>query len=502
MSTDSFPLDPNRRETSAPETIPASTSRSHPSSEPRRDAQTWAGIFDDLPEVDTDVHDIEGRLPDGLVGTLYRNGPGNREHSASFFDGHGLIRSLRIERDGAVHFRTRFVETRKYVLERARGRAVQRTAGTNLPGGILRNFLRIPGHEANTHVVEHGGRLLALEESGQPYELDPTTLETRAMVDFDGALRRPLPYSAHPHRDPHTGETFNFGLDFASLRPAVQTLRADAQGRVERRLRTPLPHASFVHDFALSERYMIFHVAPLYANIARFALGLDSFFGSLSWRPERASRFLLLPRTGGPVVEIEADAFFTPHFLGAWDDGDGVIVEAGHFGDWAGVANAAAEYDTSDWSCFSAGTQWRYRLDPVKRTVTGECLCPLPADFPRLAPDAEASPSRWGYAAANSREGEGGLYRAVVKIDRHSGNHELFDFGPDKVSLEPVFAPRPGSAQEDDGWLLCLVYDGRRRTSDLAILDARRPSDGPVCTLALPVSAGATFHGSWWPAEA
>ena len=46
----------------------------------------WHRIFDTLPdEHDYVVDEIEGRLPEGLAGTLYRNGPAKNEVGGSCF---------------------------------------------------------------------------------------------------------------------------------------------------------------------------------------------------------------------------------------------------------------------------------------------------------------------------------------------------------------------------------------------------------------------------------
>ena len=61
---------------------------------------------------------------------------------------------------------------------------------------------------ANTNVIWHAGRLLALEEGHQPFEVDPTTLSPRGYVDYAGRAGR---FTAHPKFDPETGEMVFFG---------------------------------------------------------------------------------------------------------------------------------------------------------------------------------------------------------------------------------------------------------------------------------------------------
>src|SRR5919106_1579846 len=106
-------------------------------------AHGWHGVFDTLEgEYDYVVDEIEGRLPEGLVGTLYRNGPGKNEVGgrpyAHLFDGDGLLSQFAF--DGTrIHYRNRFVRTTHYLAERAADRPVLRNYGQQRPGGPLAN---------------------------------------------------------------------------------------------------------------------------------------------------------------------------------------------------------------------------------------------------------------------------------------------------------------------------------------------------------------------------
>jgi len=464
-----------------------------------RTALNYRGLFDSADVADLEVTNVEGAIPEGLVGTLYRNGPGGRRFSGSFFDGDGMIRALSISPDRRARYRARFVETPKYLAERDSDRPLYRCAGTNLPGGAWRNALRAPAHEGNTHVIEHGGRLFAMEEGGRPYVVDPDTLETRGLESFDGALAPHQAFSAHPHRDPDTGDLYNFGLRMMLPRPSLQTFKVDPRGKVTMLGSAKLSGFAFVHDYALTPNWMVFLIAPLRAKMRPIIFGTSSFFEAIEWKPELGTRIVMIPRGGGENVELEAGPIMLGHVLSAWEQDGEVILDATVVDDWAEIGRNALEYRTSDWGGFRTSHTRRYRLDPRSRSVSDEVFCALPADFGRIHPDVETKRPKWGYLAASPREREPGLYHALMKIDRESGATELFDFGRDKVTLEPIFAPRPGGTAEDDGWLLAFVHDSTRAQTDVVVLDARRVSDGPVCTMRLPANAGTTFHGCWVP---
>lgn len=469
-----------------------------PGAPARRTADAWRGLFDSAGEHDLVVEDVEGALPPGLVGTLYRNGPGQREHAQSFFDGDGMIRSVRIAADGSVRYRSRLVETDKLRSEGRGGRLRHRTAGTNRPGGILGNAFRVPAHTANTSVVHHAEALWALEEGGHPTEIDPDSLATRGMTDFGGALARRTAFTAHPHVDP-TGELYGFGMFFGKT-PELRAFHVDRRKRLEHLGRVPLPGATFVHDYGLTKRWMAFMLPPIQANVARFLLGLDSFFGALRWAPERGTRIALLPRAGGEPVWLETDAFMVGHTLSAFDDGDEVVMDVCRLDAWDDIGDAARNHRESDWAGYATGAVWRYRFDPKGRRVSGEPIAQRPTEFPRVNPARETESARFAWLAANTHDDEGGWFRAIARLDRESGACETHDFGPRCATHEPVFVARPGATEEDDGWVVAFVHDTDRGATDVAVLDARRVGDGPICTIHLPVNAGLTFHGAWVPA--
>ncbi|RYE86655.1 MAG: carotenoid oxygenase family protein [Myxococcales bacterium] len=250
-------------------------------------------------EVSTTLPLASGRLPPGLRGVLFRNGPGRLERGGVAyghpFDGDGMITRFEVS-DRGVAYRNRFVETAEYAAESRAGRMLFRGFGSNLPGGLRANLLRLRfKNAANTSVVAHGGRLLALWEGGLPHDLDPVTLATRGRHDFAGRLRSrasllertlapDLPFSAHPKLDPETGELFNFGT-LLGRRPQLMIYRVDAAGHLAPPRSLPLDRLVFLHDFVLTRRFLVFFLYPVSFSVGRALLGLCPHP-----RPGRAAR--------------------------------------------------------------------------------------------------------------------------------------------------------------------------------------------------------------------
>src|SRR5689334_16800874 len=142
-------------------------------------------------EVDLPDLRIEGQLPAELNGTFLRIGPNPQfppREPYNPLNGDGMIHAFRVG-GGRVSYRNRWVRTEKWRLENAAGRALFGTSGApndrdpSVMGAVING-------SANTNLVFHAGRLLALEEGFGPIEVDPVTLETIGDWRFGGRLPR------------------------------------------------------------------------------------------------------------------------------------------------------------------------------------------------------------------------------------------------------------------------------------------------------------------------
>jgi len=137
---------------------------------------------------------VTGSLPDWLDGRYLRNGPNPMSADPAtyhWFTGDGMVHGLRVRGGQAEWYRNRWV----------RNETVAAALGEKWPGGPVHGGFDFA---ANTNVIGHAGRTFAIVEAGsRPYELTDE-LDTIGVCDFDGTL--PGGYTAHPKRDPRTGE--------------------------------------------------------------------------------------------------------------------------------------------------------------------------------------------------------------------------------------------------------------------------------------------------------
>ncbi len=446
----------------------------------------------------------EGEVPPDLAGVLYRNGPGRLERGGVRyqhpFDGDGHVVRLAFER-GYVRYTNRFVRTRPFVEEEAAGRMLYRGFGTNLPGGLRANLLRMQiKNTANTNIVYHGGKLLALWEAGLPHRLDAITLEALGTEDYAGRLRNPfspieralapdMPFSAHPCLDEDTGELFNFGVLFG-MQHRLMLYRVSPEGEMAPPQMHALPRFSFIHDFQLTRRYLVFLIPDADFNVPRTLLGLATPAGSLRLRPDRPLRVLLIPRDGGPAMTFETGKGFAFHIAHGYDRDDGcVVLDVCRYREYPAFDRLEALF-APDGPAGIAHLE-RILVDPQSGRCESFLLNPRPAELPRVAPGSFGRAQRWIYSIGAQERRRVPYFTAIQRLDTDTGQMLVHECYPDLVGEPMIIAGRDG----DPDWLLTLVNRTGSRRTDLVVL---RAADLVLqAVVALPHSVPPGFHGCW-----
>ena len=443
-------------------------------------------------ECDVNALPLIGKIPLGLSGTLVRNGPNPliADPRAHWFSGDGMLHAFRIQ-DGHVSYRNRWVRTGQLELERLTGR------NPHAEGLAVPDDIRLDG-SANTNVVRHAGRLVALEEAHPPIEMEEHTLETLGPIDFDGSLPS-APFTAHPHADPATGELLFFGYNTPDrLSTGMSYGVLSPAGRVTRYETFEAPYASMVHDFAITERHVIFPIMPLIGSAERMKAGGPPY----AWEPEHGTRVGIMPRSGS-VQDIEwwqGPACYVFHVMNAWEEGDDLYLDVMQFerpplfplpdGRPAAGPGEPAKL-----------TRWHFDLRVPGRSFTSRTLAKVPGEFPRIDERFTGRPYKHGWYVGNLPEPSGDIRMgcALVHIDHSRPEPDMYVLPPGDRTSEAVFVPRDGSAPEGDGWLLAVLYRAATHTSELAVFDARQVSAGPLCLAVLGHRVPDGFHGNWLP---
>ncbi|MEO3788136.1 carotenoid oxygenase family protein [Actinocorallia sp. B10E7] len=416
------------------------------------------GVFEPLLEEHSyDVTEFDGAVPRELHGTLYRNGPGKWQVGTTLldciFDGDGMVSRFTFDQ-GRVGFRNRYLDTPQYRARRHWRPGVGTSTGIPMP----------PTNTANTNLSFHAGDLLALWEGGKPTRVDPDTLETYGLHDFDGRLKGLGMWSAHPRFDPATGEMFNFGLRFLPT-PGLHCYRTDREGRMTRIASVRVRGLPWNHDFGLTERHLVFVLSPATPEVGRILRG-HSALSALNYHPELPTRFLLVPRDGGEPRMVEHDATMCTHITNAYEDGTDTVVEVVRYPDFTMLKADLRDF-RERFHLTRPNSLARYRITPTR--VIEEQLSDHPCELPQF--DWRCSTRKHRFSYLSGHHGAEGLFDAVLKVDHETGEVTSHVLG-DCVG-EPIFVARTPDSAEDDGWLLAVVYQESGHRSGLAILDAR-----------------------------
>ena len=336
--------------------------------------------------------------------------------------------------------------------------------------------------KANTNIVGHAGRLLALEEGHFPYVLDGG-LETVGPLDFGGTLTGS--FTAHPKVCPVTGELLGFG--YSLFEPYLKYLRVSATGELVQVEDITVGGPTMMHDFNVTRNYIIFMDLPAVFDLEMAMRGEMP----IHWSDSYPARLGVMPRNGSDadVTWYGIDPCYVFHPMNAYEDGNKIVIEVARLDDiWRDSATD-----------FPAPALYRWTIDTSSGRVHEEQIDDLPAEFPRVADSVVGLKHRFGYMAnATEKAFDEPMSAAgtVLMYDRETGTRSQIDVGIGRLPGETVFVPSANGTAEDDGYLMTYVYDAASNESDFMIFDASSMSAEPVAKVHLPrVPFG--FHGNW-----
>ncbi len=463
---------------------------------------------------------VTGRIPEHLNGRYLRNGPNPAAEvdpaTYHWFAGDAMVHGLAL-RDGAARwYRNRWVRTP----------AVSRTLGEPRVAKLdPRTGMLAVG--PNTNVLTHAGQTLALVEGGGANYRLTEELDTLGTCDFDGTLYGG--FTAHPHRDPKTGELHAVSYSFARGRN-VQYSVIDAHGRARRTVDIPVTGSPMMHDFSLTEKYVVIYDLPVTFDPAEVVpisvprwlraparLVVQSLAGRVrvpgpiaarinsdprpisslpfAWDESYPARIGVLPREAdaGAIRWFDIDPCYVFHPLNAYsEDRDGhevLVLDVVRHGrmfdrDRRGPGEGHPTLD-------------RWEIDLSTGAVRTERRDDRQQEFPRINEALTGAKHRYGYTVGieNAFDGAEADRSAVYKQDFATGGSQQAPLDPELLVGEMSFVPNPGATAEDDGVLMGYGHHLGRDEGQLLMLDAATLDT--VATVHLPQRVPMGFHGNW-----
>jgi len=452
------------------------------------------GVFEPV-QREIDVARLEvvaGEVPTDLDGAYVRNGPNARFDPIGSYtyplDGDGMLHAVYLS-VGNARYRNRYVRTPSLLAEERAGRA--------LWGGVLTpNVLTAEqvGPELagrykdlpDIHIVRHAGRYLALSEGARQFAVT-SSLETIGPETFGGAL--PNGFCAHPRFDAETGDMLVFRYAFEP--PYLHWSRISAQGEVTvREHPVPLDAPRMIHDFVITERYLVLFACPAIFDFDALGTGR----AMLAFRRDLSTRIAVVDRHAPerPVRWFELPAFWVWHFANAYETEDQrIVLDFPYHSTLVLGGNADRESTRSG--------MMRCTLDLSRGDAKLEQRDERVTEFPRIDDRRTGRPHRYVWVVGKPGTG--------AEHSRHFQQLFCYDLQRDQVVErssedgvfgEPVFAPRHGGQAENDGYILTFLTHLSTLETELLILHAEDISAPPAAVLKLPQRVPLGLHGNWF----
>ncbi|WP_454188810.1 carotenoid oxygenase family protein [Pseudomonas sp. ADAK2 TE3594] len=462
--------------------------------------------------VEAEVFDleIEGSLPASIRGTFYQVAPDPQYPpmlgNDIFFNGDGMVSGFNFA-DGGVSMRRRYVKTDRLLAQRREGRSlngIYRNVYTNDPLAAKNNTT------ANTTVVPHNGVLLALKEDAMPWAMDLETLETLGEWNFDDQVKSAT-FTAHPKLDPATGNLLAFSYEAkGDGTPDLAYFEISPDGKLLHEIWFQAPYSAMVHDFAVTERYVVFPLIPLTVDVERMKNGGPHF----QWQPDLPQLFAVVPRDGraedvrwfkGPKDGFQG------HTLNAFDDNGKVYVDmpvtGGNIFYFFPQADGHVPPPETLAACLM---RWTFDLSGAQDDIQPQPLTDYPCEFPRCDDRYIGRKYEHGFILAFDPErpynpANGPMpfqfFNLLAHVNLKTGTTDAWFPGDSGCFQEPIFIPRSPDAAEADGYvvaLLNLIAEGR---SELVVLDSRDMESGPIARIKIPFRMRMSLHGCWAPSK-
>jgi carotenoid cleavage dioxygenase len=212
------------------------------------------------------------------------------------------------------------------------------------------------------------------------------------------------------------------------------------------------------------------------------------------WDHDYRNRIGVLPLdpANGEIRWFDIEPGYILHTLNSYETGSEIVLVA---------IRTPRMFDRDPSTLYesdSLPTLHRWTLDLATGRVREETVDDRPQDWPGVDSRKVGRHTRIGYSAECLDSAPLEFSSRLLKHDLANDTVEVHDFGPAAEAGEPMFVP--GIADdEEDGWLLSLVYRADTDSSDLVILNAGDFSGEPQAVVHLPVRVPHGFHGCWSP---
>ncbi|KAG2373558.1 hypothetical protein C9374_012021 [Naegleria lovaniensis] len=480
---------------------------------------------------------LKGEIPRELNGMYVRIGPNPQFdplYSIHWFEGDGHLHAIEFK-DGQASYRNKFVQTEKYLQEKEQGRPLSYSFFVNGINPILKYAhhylydrlyrglkepLKTGGGVANTNIIYHGGKFLALEEGHRPVEISLPNLETIGEFTFETLNHN---FTAHPKYDPESGELMFFAYGMNPRGPSLWYGVIDKNNKIVidyEFKKEETPYTCMIHDMAITEHYSIIGFYPAIIDLNRiFHPSLPLVFDK-----SKPVKFAVFPRHfnghNANIQWFEAKSCMAFHYINAFES---QVNE-----DETLITIDVCTADNFDLEDFSSGEPYPSRFvlnlkrgelheeGPFKftnhlqeensnETMVQENIIPS-GEFPVIYPNFTGKPYRYFfYSIIEEVKSELFVSSEFAKFDLHTRTLKRLKIPEHgkigEVCLIPKIQKQQNTLNEDDVFVVTFAYHEEKQTSSLFIFDGTTMNEEPLCQLELPRRVPFGFHGQFFPSS-
>lgn len=443
----------------------------------------WLKSFKNIKEYPTPVplKVRKGHIPHSIHGTHYKNGPGRFDEYGSRvahpFDGDGYISAFRFE-NGSVSYQSRLIQTSHRTEEQKHQKRLYSGAfGTPPNYKWLKNT-------ANTNVVYWGKHLLAFQESGIPYIINPATLET---LDTLPNFRSGIPYqSTHSLLNTllkHTGlvgqsvcahpkivedRLILYTLGYNNQGTCITFYELDDTLNIASQNEFYVPGFLYIHDFVVSPTHYLFFKHPIHFDYSKVKEGLVN---CITLNKSGSTMLYAFPR---PVLKLARPVF--------------VETLPGFITHHAGLTTLAPL--SFQYSIYSILYPNGFRFDKMMtqqhgllyqtywNIMTGDVVQQRLSNKPMEFPCMDSYGNIYGVLA-----------NRLMKYNSSNDKVDVWNTGAYSFLGEPILI--------NEDYLICSCYDSKSDTSTLLIWDIHEFMIGPIAEIELPEAVPNGLHGFW-----
>ena len=178
--------------------------------------------------------------------------------------------------------------------------------------------------QANTAFCHHQKRTYAMLEADLPFHIkidrDDKGFDIRSIgfEDFGGQLKHNV--SAHPKVDARSGELCAFGYDMVENNGSVHFSLINKDKKVLSYMNIPITSPRMIHDFGITENYIIVPDLPLEMNIKNAIDKNDVIFKYDTEKPSRYGIMKKLNQAPDQIQWFEMPNHFVFHYVNSWED--------------------------------------------------------------------------------------------------------------------------------------------------------------------------------------